>query len=59
MTTALRIIHIQRAKVEYKKSKATSAFEGGQLTEQEYNNEIAKLDESLKILPKFGQYVFK
>ena len=59
MATALRLIHIESVKVEYKKGKAKSALDGGQLTEKEYNKEIAKLDQSLKTIPKFGQYVFK
>lgn len=59
MVTALRLTHIDKAKVEYKKGKAKAALDGGQLTESEYNKEIAKLDQSLKIIPKFGQYVFK
>ncbi|MGY5870937.1 MAG: hypothetical protein RTV72_01690 [Candidatus Thorarchaeota archaeon] len=59
MVTALRLVHIESAKVEYKKGKAKEALDSGQTTEQEYNKEIAKLDQSLKTKPKFGQYVFK
>jgi hypothetical protein len=59
MVTALRLIHNDKAKVEYKKDKAKTALDNGQHTESEYNMEIAKLDQSLKVIPKFGQYVFK
>ena len=59
MITALRLTHIERAKIEYKKGKAKKALENDQLTQQEYDKEIAKLDQSLKTIPKFGQYVFK
>ena len=59
MATALRLAHIENAKVEYKKGKAKTALDGGHLTEQEFNKEIAKLDQSLKNIPKFGQYQFK
>ncbi len=59
MVTALRLTHIESAKVEYKKGKAKIALDGGKITEQEYNKEIAKLDQSLTTIPKFGQYVFK
>ena len=59
MVTALRLTHIESAKVEYKKGKAKIALDGGKITEQEYNKEIAKLDQSLKNIPKFGQYVYK
>jgi len=59
MITALRLVHIENTKVEYKKNKAKKALDDGHLTEQEYNKEIAKLDQLLKIIPKFGQYVFK
>jgi hypothetical protein len=59
MITDLRLAHIESTKVEYKKGKAKKSLDSGQLTEQEYNKEIAKLDQSLKTVPKFGQYVFK
>ncbi|MGY5880321.1 MAG: hypothetical protein RTV31_08720 [Candidatus Thorarchaeota archaeon] len=59
MVTALRLTHIESAKVEYKKGKAKKALDGGQITEQEYNKEVAKLDQGLTVIPKFGQYVFK
>jgi hypothetical protein len=59
MITALRLAHIESTKVEYKKGKAKAALDGGHLTEQEYNKEIVKLDQMLKTIPKFGQYVFK
>jgi hypothetical protein len=59
MITALRLNHIERAKVEYKKGKATKALESGDITETEHKKEIAKLEQSLTLVPKFGQYVFK
>ncbi|TFG30539.1 hypothetical protein EU528_08160 [Candidatus Thorarchaeota archaeon] len=59
MITALRLIHIERAKVDYKKGKTKMALDSGKITEKEYDKEIAKLDQSLKVIPKFGQYVFK
>ena len=58
MITALRLAHIESAKVEYKKEKAKKSLDSNQLTEQEYNKEITKLDQKLKTIPKFGQYVF-
>ncbi|MBY8999158.1 MAG: hypothetical protein KGD60_15700, partial [Candidatus Thorarchaeota archaeon] len=48
MITALRLLHIERAKVEYKKGKAKTALDSGSITEQDYNKEITKLDQSLK-----------
>ncbi|MGY5859675.1 MAG: hypothetical protein RTU63_09915 [Candidatus Thorarchaeota archaeon] len=59
MNTALRLIQIGRAKVEYKKGKAQTALDAGDISEKEFNKEIAKLDQSLKTIPKFGQYMFK
>ena len=59
MVTSLRLLHIDKSKVEYKKGKAKTALDGGQMSESEYNKEIAKLDQSLKTIPKFGQYMFK
>ena len=59
MENALRLSHIERAKVEYKKGKAKTALDNEQMTEADYNKEIAKLEQSLKNIPKYGQYVFK
>jgi hypothetical protein len=59
MITELRLIHIERAKVDYKKGKAQKALDDGQISEKELEKEIAKLEQSLKTIPKFGQYVFK
>ena len=59
MVTSLRLIHIERAKVDYKKGKAQKALDAGQITENEHEKEIAKLEQSLKTIPKFGQYMFK
>ncbi len=59
MVTALRLSHIESSKVEYKKSKAKQALEKGQITQDEHDKEIAKLEQVLKTIPKYGQYVFK
>ena len=59
MITELRLIHIERAKVDYKKGKAQKSLDDGRISEKEYEKEIAKLEQSLKTIPKFGQYVFK
>lgn len=59
MITSLRLTYIERAKVDYKKGKAKKALDEGQMTEKEYEKEIAKLEQTLNVIPKFGEYVFK
>ncbi len=59
MITSLRLTYIERAKVDYKKGKAKKALDEGNITEKEFEKEITKLEQTLKVIPKFGQYEFK
>ncbi|MFW9964390.1 MAG: hypothetical protein ACFFCX_12540 [Candidatus Sifarchaeia archaeon] len=58
MESDLRLIHIERSKIDYKKSKAKSALEKGQITKKEYENQIVMLDKNIESLPTFGVYRF-
>jgi hypothetical protein len=59
MESALRLAHIQSAKVHYKKDKAKVALQKGQITKGEYDKEIVMLDNSIKNVPTLGRYRFK
>jgi hypothetical protein len=56
---SLRLIHIEKAKVEYKKSKVKRALDGGSITKGEYDKQIAALDKSAINTPKRGHYRFE
>jgi hypothetical protein len=56
---SLRLIHIENAKLEYKKSKAKKALESGSITKGEYDKQTAALDKSAKTVPKRGHYRFE
>jgi len=59
MDSALRLAHIKKAKVDYKKGKTKAALDKGQITETEYDKEIVILEQSIENAPKFGLYRFK
>ncbi len=58
MESDLRLIHIEHSKIEYKKSKAKRAFEKGQLSKKDYENQIILIQKSMDSLPKVGVYRF-
>ncbi|MBN2229263.1 MAG: hypothetical protein JW779_06675 [Candidatus Thorarchaeota archaeon] len=57
--TSLRLLHIESAKIEYKKSKAKKALESGKITKEEYNNQIVMLEKSVEDIAKHGHYLFE
>ena len=59
METSLRLAHIEGAKLDYKKGKAKAALEKGQITKEEYDNQIVMLEQSIENAPTFGLYRFK
>jgi len=59
METSLRLVHIEQAKIAYKKNKAKSTMDKGQITAEEYEKEIVMLDKILENAPTFGLYRFK
>lgn len=56
--SVLRLIHIEHSKVDYKKGKAKKSLEKGQITKDEYENQIVMLDKSIESVPEFGVYRF-
>jgi hypothetical protein len=58
MESDLRLIHIERSKVDYKKGKAKAALKKGQITKEEYENQIVMLEKSIESVPEFGVYRF-
>jgi hypothetical protein len=56
--SVLRLIHIERSKIDYKKGKAKAALEKGQITKDEYENQIVMLEKSRESIPEFGVYRF-
>lgn len=59
MVSALRLVHIEKTKVEHKKAKATSALDKGQISREEYDKQIVMLEQTLKDAPTVGKYQFK
>ncbi|NWF95187.1 MAG: hypothetical protein HXY34_03510 [Candidatus Thorarchaeota archaeon] len=55
---SLRRIHLEKAKVEYKVSKAEEAAKQGRITQEELQKQLATLKDSLKQLPAAGGYHF-
>jgi hypothetical protein len=56
--SALRLIHLDKAKSDYKKGKAKKALDKGSISEEEYDKQISSLDESLHKIPSEGRYRF-
>ncbi|MFW9909876.1 MAG: hypothetical protein ACFFEF_15015 [Candidatus Thorarchaeota archaeon] len=57
--TSLRLNHIAMSKITYKKSKAKTAFENGNLSQDEFDKEMAKLSSEESKIPQAGQYKFE
>jgi hypothetical protein len=56
--SSLRTAYVSRSKIEYKKKKAKIALEKGTITKDEYEQQIANLEDSLKGLQSTGRYRF-
>ncbi|MBY8998666.1 MAG: hypothetical protein KGD60_13130 [Candidatus Thorarchaeota archaeon] len=59
MESALRLAHIEGAKVDYKKDKVKAALDKSQITREEYDKEMVVLKQRLENSPKLGLYRFK
>ena len=57
--TSLRLVHVERARMEHKKSKRKRDLDSGKLSQEDYQTQIAKLEESLRSLPEVGRYRFE
>ena len=59
VNTSLRLNHIAKAKIDYKKAKAKKAVDSGALSKEEFDAAIKKLGEDETKIPSFGQYSFE
>ena len=59
VVSALRLIHLEKAKVDYKKGKAKKAMDKGAISKEEYNKQVTALDEILQKIPSEGCYRFE
>lgn len=57
--TSLRLAHVERARLEHKKTKRKRDLDRGKLSQQDYETEIAKLEEKLKPISEVGRYRFE
>jgi hypothetical protein len=56
--SALRLIHLEKAKSDYKKAKAKTALDTGTISKQEYDSQVDVLDKILEKIPSEGCYRF-
>jgi hypothetical protein len=56
--SALRLIHLDNAKADYKRSKAKAALDKGTISKEEYDKQVSVLDEKLRKTPSEGRYRF-
>ena len=56
---SLRLVHIENAKIEYKKTKAKKTYESGSITKEEFDRQIGILNKSLESAQKQGHYRFE
>ena len=59
METSLRLMHIENTKIEYKKEKARTSLERGDITKAEYEKQIGMLDKALESAEEYGHYRFE
>ncbi|MFX0055905.1 MAG: hypothetical protein ACFFAD_13345 [Candidatus Hermodarchaeota archaeon] len=57
--SALRLIHLEETKADYKKSKAKKALDKGAISKEEYDKQVSALDEVLQKIPSEGHYRFE
>ncbi len=56
--SALRLAHLDRAKVDYKIGKAKATFDKGTITREDYDKQVEALDQVLGKIPSEGRYRF-
>lgn len=56
---SLRLIHIDKAKAEYKMSKAKKSLEKGIITKEDYDKQIGLLEKSIEGPTRYGLYRFE
>ncbi len=56
---SLRLGYVKRAGLEYKKTKAKRALDQGRMSKEEFDAQVAYLDEQLKSVKEYGLYRFE
>ncbi|MFO7835027.1 MAG: hypothetical protein R6V83_00080 [Candidatus Thorarchaeota archaeon] len=56
--SSLRLIYVNRGKIEYKRSKLQKKLEKGSISKKEHDEALAQLDKALDSVPKKGHYRF-
>ena len=59
MESDLRLIHLERAKAEHKKSKARAELDRGIISKEEYNSRVDALEKVHLKIPSVGRYRFE
>lgn len=57
--TSLRLNHIAKSKTDYKKGKAKKALEKGDISQEDFDQLIKRLDSDATRIPTTGQYRFQ
>ncbi|MHA2142299.1 MAG: hypothetical protein ACXADC_10310 [Candidatus Thorarchaeota archaeon] len=58
MVSALRLIYLEKAKAEHKRSKAKATLDKGDISREEYNLQVEAIDNALEEIPSEGRYRF-
>ena len=58
MESSLRLSHVERVKIEYKKGKAKAALDKGAVSREEFDKQITALDIAMQEIPVVGRYRF-
>ncbi|MDF1538344.1 MAG: hypothetical protein P1Q69_05530 [Candidatus Thorarchaeota archaeon] len=59
MLSSLRLNHIAKAKIDYKKNKAKGALEKGAIVQEDFDRQDTKLSLEATQIPKVGKYRFE
>ncbi len=59
VVTSLRLNHIAKAKIDYKKGKMQRALDSGNISKEEYDKAISSLEANGTKIPKLGKYKFE
>ncbi len=58
LESSLRLSHVERVKVEYKKGKAKAALDKGAMSKEDFDKQITALDIAMQKIPIVGRYRF-
>ncbi len=58
MESSLRLSHVERVKIEYKKGKAKASLDKGAMSKEDFDKQITALDIAMQEIPVVGRYRF-